>query len=168
MFSIAKYALIFAAAPLLMMGAAGAADSSDYGGSFTESIVHREARPLDAQGRVALADVLQGKNTNTGRQDYMDGAQILATDALALDKGNGPQNGIITFIKDGKTASSEYSGSVKTVMVDGKPQTSGEGTWKSLPGEAMIGSGTYHWAMTSETDLSGEWEGHLEGTASAQ
>jgi hypothetical protein len=168
MLSIAKYALIIASAPLLMMGAARAADSSDYSGTFTESVVKKVAMPLDAQGRVIVVQVLQGTNKNTGRDDYMDGAQLLSSETLTLDKGNGPQSGIVTFIKDGKGESYPYTGSVKTVLADGKPQTSGKGTWKALPGDSMIGSGTYHWVLTSETDLSGEWKGHLQRSASAR
>lgn len=165
MFAIAKYVLPLAL-PLLVTGEAAAAGNSDFSGAFTSSIVRKLAAPLDAHGHVIVVQVLQGTNKNTGRRDFMDGAQLLFSETLSLDKGNGPETGVITFVKNGTSESYPYSGSVKTLIVDGKPRTSAVGTWHSMPGDTMAGSGTYQWAATSETDLTGEWKGHLQRNAS--
>lgn len=156
-----------AAVPLLAAGAATAGEAGDFAGTFSGTIVKQEARPLDDKGHVVVAQAAQGTNRSTGKTDYMNGAQVLWSSTIEIAGGNGPEHGLITLVKDGVSATSSYSGTLKTTLVDGRPLTTGSGTWTmvSASGMASEGSGTYAITMTSPTTFEGEWKGDTSATA---
>jgi hypothetical protein len=159
MFRKVQKLIFFAGMPLAFICAASA---SDYAGKFT--VVAQEARP-DATGRVFLATLYKGTNVSTGGTSYMDGAQVLLTDMSDAVKGNGPERGVLTFIKDGEPKTNSYVDAVKTVLVNGKPVTTAESFVTPLSEPVDI------WAncvFSSQTRLDCEWWSGLATRNSAE
>lgn len=156
---------VLVAAALALSPHAYAADMASVSGTFTGSIVKQEALPVSAQGGdVLLLDEAQGTNKNTGRGDFMDGAQINNKGVAALLQGSGPQHGYVTFTKGEGQVDTKWSGSVTTVMSkDGQPQISFSGTWEQIKGtgkyQGIHGKGTYSGHYTSPKDYVVDWVG---------
>ena len=148
MFTKVQRTIFFAGMPLAFICAASA---QDYAGKFT--VVAQEARPLDATGRVVLGTLYKGTNVSTGGTSYMDGAQVLLVDMSDAVKGNGPEHGVLTFIKDGVSNTSSYVGAVKIVEVDGKPVTTTESFTPSSEPEDIWSKCVF----SSQTQLDCEW-----------
>jgi hypothetical protein len=151
MFRKVQKTIFFAGMPLAFICAASA---QDYAGKQRLTVVAQEARPLDATGRVVLATLYKGTNVSTGGISYMDGAQVLLVDMSDAVKGNGPEQGVLTFIKDGVSKTSGYVGAVKTVQVDGKPVTTTESFATPLSVPVDIWSTC---VFSSQTQLDCEW-----------
>jgi hypothetical protein len=150
--------ILFASLPLLVVGAASAAGRPDYAGKMSLTVVHQEARPLDAAGHVVAAEVLKGTNASTGRIAWMDGSDVVLSEVADLDKGNGTAHGIGSHLKDGVSMPFSYVDTVKTVMVDGRPLTTAEGPVSPLS-KSPVKNVTVKCTFTSQTTLECEWRG---------
>jgi hypothetical protein len=121
----------------------------------------------DAAAPVLLLSEATGTNRNTGKSDYMAGAEVINREIADLTQGNGPHQGYITFAKDADTTVNRWRGKVVTTLgSDQQPTTRFEGTWTKLSGrgkyEGVTGSGTYKGRMLSPTEYTVEWSGEIE------
>ena len=146
-----------AACTLLAVAPAGAAEMK-ITGTMEAAVTQQQVVPLGSADHVAVGSLHKGSTKSAGSP--LDGAALVLTDMVVLDKGNGPQAGVITLGNDKGSMTNEIHGSLKTVMVDGQPRISTSGTYKMINGTGIFtgGSahGTYTASFTSKTDWTGE------------
>lgn len=156
---------LLATATSLALVTAVPAGEADHAGTYAATITRQEARPLGSPDRLLVAQVAQGSNRSTGATPFMEGAQAIWSETVELDKGNGPQRGMISLIDARGSTTSEYSGTLTTTMEGGQPRTTGQGTWRTVSGTGAYagseGSGTYTFTMTSQTAFTGAWKGKV-------
>jgi hypothetical protein len=142
-------------------------EAAKVSGKFTVKYSQQHQLPVtDAAGPVLLANEARGTNTNTGGTDYMNGATVTSIEIADLTRGNGIQQGYITFSKNGESSVSRWNGKVHTTLsADKQPVTTFDGTWTKISGsgryEEVSGSGRYQGKMVSPTEYVVEWEGEL-------
>ena len=140
-----------------------------HSGFWTAQITKQEARPLGSPDHVLVSQVAQGINKSMGSNAKFDGAQVLFSETVELNQGNGPQHGFISLVDAKGSETNEYTGKLTTTMVGGQPRTSGEGTWKFVSGTGAYAdgksTGTYKFTMTSQTDFMGEWKENLKSVS---
>jgi hypothetical protein len=118
----------------------------------------------DVEGHIVSLRKAEGKNVNTGKADFMNGARMINVSFDDLVKGNGPHHGYSTLINNGNLVITKWDGEIITTLsVDGTPITSFSGRlwWIKATGifENMHGEGTYQGWFTSETSFVVDWEG---------
>jgi hypothetical protein len=118
----------------------------------------------DVPGHILSLSTAEGTNASTGKNSFMDGAQLLDMSFGDLVQGNGTDRGYARFTMDGDMVIAKYEGKVTTVMdADDNPTTSFEGTWAYTKGTGkfknITGEGTYSGKMTSKRGFSVEWYG---------
>lgn len=114
-----------------------------------------------------------GTNKSTGQTTFLNDAtetEIVYYDVL---KGSGRHHGFIYYKSADGTLTNEFDGFGTVVVVDGKPQSLGVGSWHTISGTGRyangVGAGTY----TSRLALPNfegatEWEGtFVENAGSA-
>jgi hypothetical protein len=165
-----RYAMsssLFLAAALAWTGNAWATDAMGIKGTFSVKYVKQEALPVtDATGPVLILGEAQGVNESTGRQSYMDGAQVSNKEINELVQGNGTHRGYVTMTsRDGDQEITQWNGDVTTVMKDGQPMTSFKGTWQKISGTGKLqgiqGRGTYAGHFTSQTEYVVDYIGQV-------
>lgn len=159
------------AASLLAMASAPKRITVSGVSSLTYSQQHASA-VTDAGGPMLLLNEARGSNRNTGKPDYMAGADVTLREIADLTQGNGAHQGYITMARGSDTTVSSWRGKVVTTLgPDQKPVTRFEGTWTSLRGtgkyEGATGSGAYKGRLVSPTELTVEWRGDMELGSSA-
>jgi hypothetical protein len=162
---------VFAALALLvfMVPSVGQAQSQDKKISGSLAMTYSDQHPIpvgDAEGHALAVTQAKGSNHNTGKTDYMEGADVTSTELADLTQGNGPHHGWIMFSKGGDVTVNRWSGAVKTVLSPQKtPITTFHGTWTMVRGtgryHGATGSGRYHGKITSEKGYTVEWDGDL-------
>lgn len=120
----------------------------------------------DAAGPVLFANQAKGTNLNTGKTEYMDGAEVTSIEIADLTQGTGAHQGYITFAKNGDGGVNRWNGRVSTTMsADDQPITTFEGTWTKISGsgryEGVTGRGRYKGRVVSPTEYVVEWDGEL-------
>lgn len=118
----------------------------------------------DVEGHIVSLRKAEGKNINTGKPEFMDGANTVNISFDDLVRGNGPHQGYITLEKNDDLVISQWEGKIVTTLsANGKPIPSFSGTmhWIKSTGQFanMQGGGTYKGHFTSETSYDVEWEG---------
>jgi hypothetical protein len=165
-----RYAMsssLFLTAVLALTTNAWAADATSVKGTFSVKYVKQEAMPVtDATGPVLILGEAQGVNKSTGRQSFMDGAQVNNKEIDALVQGNGTHRGYLTMTgQDGAQKIAQWNGEVTTVMKDGQPMTSFKGTYQEMSGTGTLqgiqGRGTYAGHFTSQTEYVVDWIGQV-------
>jgi hypothetical protein len=152
-----------------------APDRQQVAGTFTMTYSQMNPLPVgDAEGHVLISNHATGANRSTGRDAYMDGADVANTEIADLTQGNGPHQGYVIFSSGGDRTVNKWNGTVTTVLgPDKQPATSFEGTWTKVNGagryDQIGGRGTYRGRMTSPQSYVVEWKGEIDlkgGTAS--
>ena len=162
--SMALSSLILSMA-LGVPGQATAAGMTKISGTITAKNVKGDVLPISApDGDLFLLEEFQGVNKNTGKTDYLEGAEVDNKDVAALMHGSGPQHGYITFKKGDDQVEAKWAGSVKTVIgKDGQRQVSFSGKWEHTKGVGKYagahGHGTYQGHFTSPTEYVVYWKG---------
>ena len=151
-----------AAYTLLAITPAGAAEMK-ITGTMDAAVTQQQIIPLGSADRVVVGSLHKGSTKSAGSP--LDGASLVTTDTVVLDRGNGPQAGVITLGSDKGSITNEIRGSLKTVMVDGRPRVTTSGSWKMIGGTGIFAGGTGHGSysvrFTSKTDWMGEYNGVL-------
>jgi hypothetical protein len=161
-------AILFPATVFLIAALPTRSETARVSGKFTMHYSQHHALPTgDAAAPVLLANQAEGTNTNTGPTEYMDGAKVTSVEIADLTQGNGTHQGYITFIKNGETSVSRWSGRVHTSLgQDQQPVTTFEGSWSKTGGtgayEGGGGAGRYKGHAVSPTEYVVEWEGSLD------
>lgn len=156
---------VLVGASLACLASGAMARDPVHAGSFTLQISKQEVQPLGSKDHVLISQVSRGTNKSTGSEPVGDGGQALSSETVELDHGNGPDHGLYTVADDKGSTTAEYRGKVTTTMVDGKPRTSAQGTWRYVSSSGAYkgadGTGTYTWTMTSPTEAIGEWKENM-------
>jgi hypothetical protein len=164
-------ALLAVAVPAVVastLASAPAPERTPISGVFSLKYSQQHALPVaDAAGPVLLLNEAKGTNRNTGKFDYMDGAEVINREIADLTQGNGPHQGYITEIQGADTAVTRWQGKVVTTLgSDQKPTTRFAGTWTKVSGtgkyKGVVGNGTYQGRMLSPTEYTVEWSGVIE------
>jgi fibronectin type 3 domain-containing protein len=118
----------------------------------------------EADQHTVTLGVAEGTNTSTAETSFMDGAKTTITMFSDLTMGTGTHQGYIIFEKDGNKTVGKWSGEVTTTMIEeGQPMTSFEGTFAFISGEGEFegikGEGTYKGAFTAADAFTTEWQG---------
>lgn len=157
-------ALGTALAALFAVPVALRAESMKVLGTFEAKVTQQQVHPLDAEGRVVVSELSKGTTKSPGAP--IDGAEMLLSENVVLDKGNGPEQGSVSYANDKGSITNEIHGTVKTVMADGQPHTTISGTYKMIAGTGLFaggeGHGTFTANYTSKTDYKGEYKGTLK------
>jgi hypothetical protein len=163
-------ALFVLGAPTIVAGllaSAPAPEQTPVSGVFSLRYTQQQALPVsDAAGPVLLLNQSTGTNRNTGKSDYMAGAEVINREIAELTQGNGPHQGYITEIKGADSAVTRWQGHVTTTLgPDQKPATRFEGTWTKVSGtgtyDRVAGNGTYTGRMLSPTEYTVQWSGNI-------
>lgn len=163
---------LFATAILAAFGVAAcmnegfAADTTKISGSFTGTYAKKEAVPVGnaEDGHVLMLTTAEGKNVNSGKTDYLDGASVENKEIDDLVQGNGPQKGYCAMTKGADSILVKWEGQVTTVLdPDKTPKTTMKGKWSYVSGTGqyagITGSGTYAGNMASENAYHIAWKG---------
>jgi hypothetical protein len=138
------------------------------GGTFTMTYAQFNPVPVgDAEGHVLISNRATGTNRSTGRDRYMDQAEVTNTETADLTRGNGPHQGYVIFSSGGERTVNKWQGRITTVLgADRQPVTTFQGTWTKLQGTGSYagvkGQGTYRGRMTGQNTYSVEWMGEIE------
>ncbi len=142
------------------------AGSTDIAGQFKQSYTKQEVIPIpQAQGHMIMLTQTKGTNTSTNKSGYMDGAEVVISEILDLNQGNGPHQGYVTqTMSNGDETVTSFEGKVTTTMTaEDRPNTTMKGSWKKVSGtgkyQGIKGSGTYAGYFTSEKDYVIDWKG---------
>lgn len=154
---------IASAAAMIALSSAATAAEMKVTGTMQASETQQQVLPSGGPDHIIVTMLDKGTTKSAGSP--LDGATIVLSETAILDKGNGPQAGIISLANDKGSITDEIRGTVKTVMVDGKPHMTTSGTYKMIVGTGMFagasGHGTYSVSFTSEKDWVGEYNGVL-------
>ena len=162
--------ILLSAAAFAALTLPAAAGDALHAGSWTATITKQEVRPL-GQDHIILTQMATGSNKSTGTEPRGDGAQALMAETVELKQGSGPQNGQFTLVDAKGSLTARYTGRVTTRMVDGKPETTGQGTWTHISSTGDYASvqetGSYAFTMTSASEMVGTWQADA-GAAKSQ
>ena len=143
------------------------AGSTRIAGTFSQSYSKQEVLPIpQAQGHIIMLTESQGSNSNTNGSGYMDGAKVVISEIVDLNRGNGPHQGYVTqTMSNGDETVTHFNGKVTTTMTaEERPNTTMKGSWKTIRGTGQYsgikGSGTYAGYFTSEKDYVVDWKGY--------
>jgi hypothetical protein len=105
-----------------------------------------------------------GVNKSTGKTPFLDGAT--ETEVLYYDtvKGTGPHHGFIFYKAADGTMLNEFNGYSTPIVIDGKPQSLGDGSWHTVSGTGRYANGAGVGTYSSKIDLSSfegvtDWQG---------
>ena len=117
----------------------------------------------NASGASIFISKATGTNHNNGSGSYLSDARVVNVDTSAMVNGNGTHSGIATFSYGGNTVVKQFTGKVKTVMSNGKPESTFSGTWKVVRGTGeyarITGSGTYSGRFETSKKYTVAWKG---------
>lgn len=119
----------------------------------------------DAKGASIFVSTATGSNRNTGAGTYLSGARVTNVDTAAMVQGNGTHRGHATFREGSNTIVKRFAGTTSTKMVNGKPESTFQGTWTVERGTGKYanasGSGTYKGRFETGSRSSVEWKGNI-------
>ncbi len=161
----------FAAPALLLFNPTALPQSAErlqVGGTF--EMTYTQMHPVAvgaAEGHVLISNRATGTNRSTGRDRYMDGAEVENTETADLTQGNGPHQGYVIFSGGGNRTVNKWHGKITTVLgADKQPVTTFQGTWTKLNGTGRYagvkGQGTYRGRMTGQNTYLVEWKGEID------
>jgi hypothetical protein len=155
------------AGTLMLANAARAADPIQIAGRDTCKTTEQHAIPVEGDpDHVLIVEKGTCSVSATGQSSRFDGGQYSWVDTVDLVKGNGPVHGYLQEkYKDGSTEADSYAGQITTTMIEGKPKTTGQGTWEMTHGTGSLANvqqrGTWKVTPTSETEFVSDWRGTL-------
>lgn len=164
-------ALLTLAIPAGITGALGSPVASakvTISGAANMRYSEQHALPLAQSGSpVLLLNEATGTNRNTGKADYMSGADVTTREIADLIQGNGVHRGYLSLGKGADSTVSQWQGKVVTTLgADHQPSTNFEGTWTMMRGtgkyDGVSGVGSYKGRMLSPTEYTLEWSGEIE------
>ena len=136
-------------------------------GQFKQAYTKQEVLPVpQAQGHMIMLTQSKGKGTSTNGSGYMNGAQVVISEIVDLNQGNGPHSGYVTqTMPNGDETVTRFSGLVSTTLTpDGQPNTTFSGRWENVNGTGqytgITGSGVYNGHFTSEKEYVVDWDGY--------
>lgn len=138
------------------------------GGTFNMTYTQFHPVPVgDTEGHVLISNHATGTNRSTGRDRYMDRADVANTETADLTQGNGPHQGYVIFSSGGERTVNKWQGKITTVLgADKQRVTTFQGTWTKLSGTGSYagvkGQGTYSGRMTGQNTYLVEWKGEIE------
>ena len=161
--SIRSIAALTASLALVLGTTVAHAQTMNTSGTFEAGITNQQVHPIGPNGMVIMSSLSKGTTRSPGAP--IDGAEMLLSENVVLDRGNGPEQGSVSFVNEKGSLTNEIHGTVKTVLVDGQPRTTASGTYKMISGTGIFaggeGHGTYAVTFTSKTDYKGEYKGVL-------
>lgn len=131
--------------PLVAVGAMAAlspANATGISGTFTGTCFQQDPRPLESPDHVLVSQLCKATNANPGGP--FDGDAVIFSQIVDLNRGNGPQTGENAFIDKTGSLTAEYRGMIKTVLVDGQPRTTADGTYRWVHGTGVYAGGSGH------------------------
>jgi hypothetical protein len=146
------------------------ADQVRDAGSIDGEVVKRDMQPIpDQEGHVLILSESKGTAANPGGS--VDGFSVSIRESLDLSQGSGSQNGYVIFTKGSDEQVVKIHGTVRTVMKEGKPNTTFEGSYEVVAGKGALaesrGSGTYSGYFSTEDAFQVDWQGHKSGPKEA-
>jgi hypothetical protein len=160
-------ALLISATAALSGNGCALFEREDVAGTFTVKYVKQDALPVaDEEGHVIIQVQAQGQNQNASGTEYMKGAKVLQLEQADLVRGNGPHNGYC-IMDDGRNQTfTRWEGMVTTVIKQGQPLTTFEGTWVKTGGtgkyKGVSGEGSYAGHFIAKDQYVVEWTGELD------
>ena len=135
-------------------------------GTFSVKYVKQEVLAVGGtDGHILVLAEARGPNHSTGRDVYMDGAEVVNQEIGDLTQGNGANNGYLVFSQHGEASYTRWTGRVTTTLTDGNPNSTLEGAWTKVGGtgryDGVTGSGTYTGRMISPAEYVVDWQGEL-------
>ncbi len=153
--------------------AAATAGSTSVSGNFENSYSKREMSPvIDSAGPILMLTEATGTNTDTSGMAFMPGFSDNVKELAELTRGNGPQNGYVTFSNGQDSVVTKYTGQVTTTMKDDNtPNTTMQGKWQYVSGtgkyQGIKGDGSYKGYFLSQDKYHVDWKGYYNLDASA-
>ena len=132
-------------------------------GKITATYTNQESIAVgDDDGHVLLLSTSAGKNVNTGKHAFMDGAQIVNMSSADLTRGCGVHHGYIEFTESGGVIYAEWKGYVTCLRATKGGSKTFSGTLAFTKGtgkyEHISGNGTYWGEFISATEYFVEWQ----------
>jgi hypothetical protein len=158
------------ALPLLAASPRSPADEAgvlNVGGSFAMKVIRQEnVAVVDMPGHALILGEARGLNHSTGRDVYMDGAEVWSGETGDLMNGSGSNGGHLVLTFRGDTVHTCWSGQVSTTAgPDGRPVIELEGTWVVVQAMGKYrqasGQGTYRGRFTGPGEYAVEWQGSI-------
>jgi hypothetical protein len=105
-----------------------------------------------------------GANKSLGKAPFLDGATETEVIYYNIVKGTGPHHGFIFYKASDGTMLNEFDGYGTPIVIDGKPQLVGVGSWHTVSGTGRYANGTGVGTYSSKTDPSNfegatDWQG---------
>jgi len=157
-----------------LLGTARAGQPIDISGKDTCKITEAHALPVEGdQDHVLIVQKGTCTRSASGQSSRFDGSQINWVETDDLVKGSGTLHGyLIERLKDGGTEQCRYTGLMTTVMVNGKQNTTRNGTWEMIRGTGpslanVQMRGIFKFTPTSDTGGVSDWQGTLTEEAPA-
>lgn len=167
--SITAFATLAAIGVSMTLGAGPAErpapEAVRIGGSAEVRYTRRDTLTVpDAAGHELAVARTTGKNTSTGKEEFMAGADVVNVELTDLVRGSGMHQGYYTMGKGSDTAVAQWQGKVTTTMsADQRPMTSFSGTWRYVHGAGKYagikGNGTYKGQFVAADRYAVNWEG---------
>ena len=150
------------------------AELTRFSGNHTFKLDENHAFPIgDDPDHLLGVFKSSGSNKSTGQTTFLDGATETEVVYYDVFKGSGRHHGFIHYRNADGTLTNEFDGFGTVVVVDGKPQSLGVGSWHVVSGTGRyangVGVGTYTTRLALP-DFEGatEWEGtFVENAGSA-
>ena len=144
------------------------AEYSNVSGSFKSvKYTKQEVIPVpQSQGHIIMLTNAASRNTDTSQTGYMDGAEVVISEIVDLNQGNGPSNGYVTFtMENGDEIVCKINGNISTtVSEDGQPHTGFSGKWSYISGKGkyanITGSGNYQGHFVAKDEFVVDWKGY--------
>jgi len=134
-------------------------------GAFTVTYSSSVPSGKNASGASIFISNATGTNRNTGSGNYLSGVRVVNVDTSAMVNGNGTHSGYATFSSGANTVVKHFAGSVKTVMANGKPESTFSGKWNVVRGTGdyakITGSGTYSGRFETSKKYTVAWKGTI-------
>jgi hypothetical protein len=134
-------------------------------GKHTVAYTAKETITIDdTDGHALLISRIEGFNTNTGDDNFMDGAEVVVFGFGDYVKGNGPHQTYIKISLNKDVVWGKFGGKTSTILSDeGKPITKLEGIGSWIKGEGKYkgiqGNFTYKAKRVSKNMIINDWEG---------
>ena len=144
------------------------AEYSRISGAFKSvKYTKQEAIPVpQTQGHIIMLTNAATMNTDTSDTGFMNGANVVISEIVDLDKGTGPSNGYVTFtMNNGDEIVCKINGNISTTMsADGQPHTGFSGKWSYISGKGkytnITGSGNYQGHFVAQDEFVVDWNGY--------
>jgi hypothetical protein len=147
-------------AGVMLLAGTSAAVAMPMNGTFSMHYDKQSPQPF-AAGRLRIEESGSGINRSPGQP--LDNAQVMMTETVMLDRGQGPVKGTITFITPNGMTSSPYTGKVTT---DAQGRVTAVGTFKVAKATGAFaglkGSGSFTTTFSSPTDQTTAWTGSFK------